>query len=189
MDNGTPPAAVTGTYADGGVVSFEGVQFTLSGQPAVGDTYSVQPAGTESLFKTVNDLVTALSAGGNTPQSRAQLNTALNKALGQLDQGLDHVVDVRTQIGARLSALDTASSARDDVSLDLATRKSSLKDVGLRLGHQHAEPADGRPAGRAAGVYAHRADVAVRLPALMLAPRCPSVAERQPRQVAYLIGS
>jgi len=131
MDNGTPPAPVTGSYTDGGSISFDGVQFSLSGQPAVGDTFQVQPAGTESLFKTLNDLITALGSGSATPQSRAQLGTALNKAQAQLDNGLNHTIDLRTEIGARLSSLDTAASMRDDLNAQLTTSLSNTRDVDM----------------------------------------------------------
>jgi len=129
MDNGAPPAPVTGTYTDGGAIAFDGVQFTLSGTPAVGDTFDVRPSGTESLFKTLDDLVTALGQGSATAQSRATLGTNINKALTQLDNGLNHVIDLRTEIGARLASLDTAASLRDDLGAQLTASLSSLKDV------------------------------------------------------------
>ncbi|HTQ36805.1 MAG TPA: flagellar hook-associated protein FlgL [Steroidobacteraceae bacterium] len=131
MDNGTPPAAVTGTYTDGGSISFDGIQFTLSGQPAAGDTFQVQPAGTESMFQTLNDLITALGNGNGTPQLQTQLGTALNKALSQLDNGLNNAINLRTEVGARLSSLDTASSLRDDLNAQLTTSLSNTQDVDM----------------------------------------------------------
>jgi flagellar hook-associated protein 3 FlgL len=95
----------------------------------VGDTFEVRPAATESMFKTLDDLVTALEQGSVDAQSRATLNTNINKALAQLDNGLNHVIDLRTEIGARLGSLDTAASLRDDLGAELTASLSSLKDV------------------------------------------------------------
>jgi flagellar hook-associated protein 3 FlgL len=128
-DNAVPPVPVTGTYASGGSITFDGVQFALSGTPAVGDTFQVTPAGTESLFKTLDDLVGTLGLGAATPQSRARLGSDINKALTQLDNGLNHVIDLRTQIGTRLTSLDTASSQREDLKAQLTGSLSDLKDV------------------------------------------------------------
>src|ERR1700676_3100403 len=38
----------TGTYTDGGTIAFNGVQATLSGQPATGDSFSVAPSSNQS---------------------------------------------------------------------------------------------------------------------------------------------
>jgi flagellar hook-associated protein 3 FlgL len=129
LDNGAPPAPVTGTYSDGGAITFDGVQFTMTGQPAVGDTFAVRPAGTESMFRTLDDLINAVSGSSATPQQRAALGNSVSKALAQLDQGMSHAIDLRTEIGARLSQLDTAESLREDVGLTLASSLSELKDL------------------------------------------------------------
>ncbi len=125
-----PPAIIaTGAYVDGGSIAFNGAQFSISGTPAVGDTFRVRSAGTESLFKTLDDLIVSLERGADTPPQRAQLGTDANKALAQLDQGLNHVIDLRTEIGARLSSLDAAASLRDDLNAQMTGSLSKLKDV------------------------------------------------------------
>src|ERR1700730_1002150 len=53
----------TGTYTDGGTIAFNGIQVTLSGQPATGDTFSLAPSTNQSLFTTVQNLVSALQTG------------------------------------------------------------------------------------------------------------------------------
>src|SRR5882762_7355535 len=50
----------SGTYTSGQAIAFGGVQVTLTGQPATGDTFSVAPSSNQSLFTTVQNLVTAL---------------------------------------------------------------------------------------------------------------------------------
>jgi flagellar hook-associated protein 3 FlgL len=125
-DNVTP---ITGSYTDGGAIAFHGVQFVVSGQPAVGDSLTVRPAGTESLFKTLDDLIGALEAGTGSTADQARLGSRLNRALEQMDHGLNHVIDLRTEIGARLGALDTAADMREEVGIQAASALSDLKDV------------------------------------------------------------
>src|SRR5580698_1312853 len=59
----------TGTYTDGGTIAFNGVQVTLSGQPATGDSFTLAPSTNQSLFTTVQNLVSALQTGISSPGS------------------------------------------------------------------------------------------------------------------------
>jgi flagellar hook-associated protein 3 FlgL len=119
----------TGAYADGAVIAFDGIQLGISGAPAAGDTFTIGPAGTESVFTTVADLVAALEQGADSPESRARLGSELNKALAQLGHGLDHVNELRAETGARLSALDAAAVQREDLDYQLADTLSGLRDL------------------------------------------------------------
>ncbi|HYP80741.1 MAG TPA: flagellar hook-associated protein FlgL [Steroidobacteraceae bacterium] len=127
LDGGGNPVA--GSYVEGDAIAFNGVQVRVSGAPAAGDTFAVAPAGTESLFQTMDDLVAALTAGSATPEARARLGSNLNKTLQQLDQGLTHVVDLRADVGARLSAIDNAEQVREDTKFQLAGSLSDLRDL------------------------------------------------------------
>jgi len=126
LDGGMP---VTGTYGDGQVIEFNGISLTVSGAPAAGDTFAVSPAGRESVFKTLDNMIAALTTEVDTPASRAQLSTAMNQAVTQLAQGLDHVIDTRAEVGARLSALDNAEVMRSDLEFELESTLSDLSDL------------------------------------------------------------
>lgn len=128
LDAGGNPVA-TGNYAGEAVISFNGAQVSISGKPADGDTFTVQPAGTEDMFRTLDDLLVALERGADTPESRAQLSTDLNKAMAQLARGMDHVDNLRAETGARIAALDTAAAQREDLDYQLAESLSSLRDL------------------------------------------------------------
>lgn len=125
--NGAVPVA--GTYKDGATVAFNGVQVRITGSPSAGDTFSIAPAGTKSLFQSVDDLVAALDRGADTPELRARLGTDINQALQQLDQGLNHVTDLRAETGARLTTIDTAEQVRADLGVELTGSLGSLRDL------------------------------------------------------------
>jgi flagellar hook-associated protein 3 FlgL len=122
-------APVAGAFQSGEPIEFLGIRVTVSGEPAAGDTFEVSPAGRESLFQTVDRLIGALSAGTANPQARAQFNTAINQALSQLSSGLDHVTNLRAEIGGRLSALDSAADVRADLQYELSGSLSELRDL------------------------------------------------------------
>src|SRR6266404_6518803 len=67
----------SGTYTSGQSIAFRGVQVTLSGQPAAGDSFTVAPSTNQSIFTTVQNLVTALQTGTGTSATQAKLNNSL----------------------------------------------------------------------------------------------------------------
>jgi flagellar hook-associated protein 3 FlgL len=119
----------TGAYTNGAAITFNGAQITVRGAPAVGDTFTVAPAGTESVFETLDQLVAALGQGADTPESRARQGSEINAAMAQLKRAMDHANDLRAETGARLSALDTAAAQREDLGYQLAGTLSSLRDL------------------------------------------------------------
>src|ERR1700733_9055153 len=77
VENAANVVITTGTYTTGQTITYGGAQITLSGQPAVGDYFNVAPSGNQSLFTTVQNLVTALGKGISTPAAQAQLNNSI----------------------------------------------------------------------------------------------------------------
>jgi flagellar hook-associated protein 3 FlgL len=106
----TGATVTTGAYTSGQAVAFAGLQVTLSGQPAAGDNFNVAPSGNQSLFTTVQNLVTALGKGISTPAAQAQLNNSITYAVNGIDQALDHVETVQASVGARLNSITAQQS-------------------------------------------------------------------------------
>jgi flagellar hook-associated protein 3 FlgL len=132
VNNATSAVVTSGTYSPGQSaqsISFNGVQFTVRGAPATGDTFSINASTTEDMFTTLQKLVTTLARPNVTPQDRAQFDTEMGNTLTQLDRALDHTGDVRADVGSRLSLLDQAAASRDQRELDMNTALSDLRDL------------------------------------------------------------
>ena len=125
----TPNVVATGTYTSGSAIAFNGVQVVIKGEPAAGDTFSIGQSYNEDVFKTINDIVEVLRSPAGDPAGNAKMSSSLERSLQQIDQASDHLIGVRAQIGSRLSALDTADSAREDLNIDLDTALSDLRDL------------------------------------------------------------
>jgi flagellar hook-associated protein 3 FlgL len=74
-------------------------------------------------------MISSLTAGSGTPVQRSQLNTNIANSLAQIDQGLNHVLDLRSEVGARLSMIDAASDSRDGLDVELQKSLSDLQDL------------------------------------------------------------
>jgi flagellar hook-associated protein 3 FlgL len=127
-DSASNPVAA-GNYTGGGAIAFRGVQVTLSGTPASGDQFAVRAAGTQDMFATLDGIITTLQAGASNDATRAQMSSALNASLQQVEQASDHLLAVRASVGARLSVLGDADTARQNQGADLATAASGLQDL------------------------------------------------------------
>jgi len=119
----------TGTYTDGGTIAFNGVQVTLSGQPAAGDAFGLAPSGTQSIFTSVQNLVQALQTGVTTPASSTSLNNSINSAINDIDQALQHTSDVQATVGGRLNTITTQQSVAGSQQTQLQQSISQLQSL------------------------------------------------------------
>jgi flagellar hook-associated protein 3 FlgL len=119
--NDTPPVvAATGAFVDGQPIAFGGVQISISGAPADGDTFNVttaKNAGTD-IFASISALVTALRTplDGGGAQAQAQLQNALSTANVKITNAHDNVLTVLSSVGSRmneLESLNTSGATRD----------------------------------------------------------------------------
>lgn len=119
----------SGSYTDGGTISFAGVQVTLSGQPAAGDSFAVAPSTNQSLFTTVQNLVNALQPGANSATATTRLNNSIGYALNNIDQALNQMSNVRASVGGRLNSITTQQSVSSSQQIQLQTNISNLQSL------------------------------------------------------------
>jgi len=119
----------TGTYTDGGTIAFNGVQVTLSGTPATGDSFTLAPSTNQSLFTTVQNLVTALQTGATTPASSTALNNSINAAINNIDQAVAQTSDVQASVGGRLNSITTQQSVATSQQTQLQQSISNLQSL------------------------------------------------------------
>lgn len=119
----------SGTYAEGESIGFQGAQVNISGAPAAGDSFGVNPSINVPIFSTIDQLVASLDQYTDTDAGRAQLHTSLNNAINGLDQGIGRVLDVRTSVGSRLSAVDAQLGVNDALEIQFRGTISDIQDL------------------------------------------------------------
>jgi flagellar hook-associated protein 3 FlgL len=121
----------SGTYTDGQSVAFRGVQVTLNGQPATGDSFTVAPSSNQSIFTTVQNLVTALTTGtgASTSSAQAKVNNSMGTAINNIDQALAQTSNIRATVGARLNTITTQQSVSSSQQIQLKASISSLQSL------------------------------------------------------------
>jgi flagellar hook-associated protein 3 FlgL len=129
VNSATNAVVTTGTYASGTAIAFDGLQVSLSGQPATGDSFAVNPSTNQSVFTTVQTLVSALQAGVSTPASQTQFSNTIAGTLNSLDQALTHSSTVQAAVGGRLNAITTQLSVATSQQAQLTQSISSLQGL------------------------------------------------------------
>ena len=129
VTNNNAPVLTGMAYTSGQTIAFNGIQTTISGNPANNDSFTIQPSRKQDLFKTLDKLATALEASISTPAQADQLHQTLAAGLSELDLGFDHLTEMRAKIGARLSALESQQNANSDFALHLQQTMSDIGDL------------------------------------------------------------
>lgn len=127
--NSSAVVVASGTYADGDVISFDGIQISISGQPAVGDSFAVAPSVNQDMFGILDDLITALETRTFNDVGRARLHNDVNTALTDLDRAIGHALEIRTRVGSRLSAIEVQKDNNEGLSLQLQETLSGIQDL------------------------------------------------------------
>ncbi|WP_025916178.1 flagellar hook-associated protein FlgL [Herminiimonas sp. CN] len=130
-----PPVSIVPAtaYTAGNPIQFGGLQISISGTPAAGDSFSVataKNAGTD-MFGAISDIITALKKPldtGSDP-NRAQLLNALSTGNKKITNAHDNVLTVRSSIGSRLQELDSLNTTGDSRTLYNKSYLSDLQDL------------------------------------------------------------
>ena len=126
----TPVTITTGTgFTSGQTISFLGARVTLTGTPATGDSFTIQPAGDTDMFAVLDNLIATLDGGAGLPSDRPIYQHHIGTSIADIDQSLSRVLSVRAEVGSRLSAIDHATQAREVEAIDLQQLLSDLRDV------------------------------------------------------------
>ncbi|MFE8069608.1 flagellar hook-associated protein FlgL [Marinobacteraceae bacterium S3BR75-40.1] len=116
-------------YVNGEAISVAGAQFTVSGDPADGDTFFVQTAEKQSVFTTVEKLIDGLENYSPNPAYRQAFDNLLENSLANLDEAQNNVLEARTRVGARLNTVETTREFHADSELLNQEVKSDLEDL------------------------------------------------------------
>ncbi|MDP2808788.1 MAG: flagellar hook-associated protein FlgL [Rhodocyclaceae bacterium] len=129
------------TYTSGQVISLEqtnppaasaadfGATVIVTGAPADGDAFTIKASTSQSLFKTLANLIGTLERSATGDAAQAKFAGDIGSALTNLDQADENILRVRTMIGSRLSEVDSLASVNEDLVLQYEQTLSGLQDL------------------------------------------------------------
>lgn len=116
-------------YVDDNEIAFDGIAVAIKAAPAGGDGFDIVPSGNQSVFDTLNRLITTLETENDLPAARARVNNVVNRAITELDTGNERILETRASVGARLNAIDTEVDGVEQAQLDMKTTLSAIEDL------------------------------------------------------------
>ena len=112
-------------------IRFDGIEVAISGQPAAGDAFTISPSRNEDLFSSVDRFYQALSSAPQSASERAAYHQQVNQVMNGLDQALDHIGSVRSELGAKLKYIDNTRAENESLDLVLKQTRSKIEDTDL----------------------------------------------------------
>jgi flagellar hook-associated protein 3 FlgL len=130
VSNSTNSITESGTYQDGNTIQFDGISFIPKGVPSDGDTMSLSPSKTVSLFTVLDNTINTIN---NAPNSN-NLTHAIGKALAEIDAGLSRLQSGRGQAGDFLNRADLIDSNQLVRSNQIQNDRSRAEDMDMIKG-------------------------------------------------------
>jgi flagellar hook-associated protein 3 FlgL len=110
------------------VADIPGLSFNITGNPANGDTITMQP--TPSMFSTLDSAIRDIRGA---PNSNAAIQ-AVGQALGNMDIGLERLHNMRGYAGELLNRADRITGDQDKRSVQLEGDRSRAEDLDMIQG-------------------------------------------------------
>ncbi len=126
-------AMASGTYTAGTAIGLpdpanaatQQISVSISGTPAVGDTFSATPGSTTDMFNTLQEFVVGLENVTDSAGYKALIADTLNR----LDGSLENVLRLRSQTGSRLVEVDSLKAIGEDLNIQYSDRMERLVGV------------------------------------------------------------
>jgi len=121
----------TGPYIANQAIALpgQGISITVSGAPANGDQFTIQASSSQSIFRSLANLIGALENPATGPAANAKYQVDVANAAVSLDQAGTNIQRVISALGARQNAADSQASLNGDLKLQYAKTLSSLQDL------------------------------------------------------------
>jgi flagellar hook-associated protein 3 FlgL len=119
----------TGGFESGDTIAFRGIEMSISGEPQANDEFAVRPSGYEDIFTTVRKLADSIEAAPADDASKAAMTNRINAGILGIDQAMGKVLDIRTQVGSRLSAIETQTDSNSGFALGLQETLAGIEDL------------------------------------------------------------
>jgi flagellar hook-associated protein 3 FlgL len=112
-------------FTPGAAVTVAGMQFTISGNPAAGDTFTTQPSTNQSVFAALSAGIAALKS--NAPDSvRA---SQINGVLANVYAAQDHISQARSALGSNMNQVSSLGDVASAAVVSQKTQLSNLTDL------------------------------------------------------------
>jgi flagellar hook-associated protein 3 FlgL len=116
-------------WTEGDVISFGGLDLVITGAPLAGDTFTVEPTPTQSVFATLDQFIDALEAQPAEAGATEAMRETFQETIQNMDHALQRASDVMSAVGTRLATTDSQKISNDDILITTKQALSTVQDV------------------------------------------------------------
>ena len=116
-------------YVSGNAISVAGMQMAISGTPAAGDSFTLDPSKHQNVFATLTQAIDALRTPTINSAGLARSTNQITGALLNLDRALDTALTARTSVGARQAEIARLQDITSAAGIEHQRRWSELQDL------------------------------------------------------------
>jgi flagellar hook-associated protein 3 FlgL len=119
----------TGNYTEGGAIAFANGEITLEGLPKHGDNFTITSVPRQDIFTTIKDIESILATASDSAASTTRINNEASRALRNLDNALEKILTVQSDVGARLRRAEMQADTNEAFNYQLKETLSGLQDL------------------------------------------------------------
>ncbi|WP_144395159.1 flagellar hook-associated protein FlgL [Pleionea sediminis] len=123
------------TYTSGADISYtagtESFTVAVEGEPLLGDVFTVEPSRRQSIFSTLESVISAIDNYVDLPAEKAIFRSSMNSLDGALDNFMGNIDIIRAKIGARLNTIDSELNTNRDLIVSQKSTLSKLQDLNV----------------------------------------------------------
>lgn len=129
LRDGNPTAFTDVPYASGLAIEVDGLSFTVTGVPADGDAFAVEPStATLNVFAVLDDAAAALEAP---LLNNGQITQAVSGSIRDIDAALGRMQGQRALAGETLNRIDGIENRLAALKLGAQTERSAAEDLDM----------------------------------------------------------
>ncbi|RZI84929.1 MAG: flagellar hook-associated protein 3 [Rubrivivax sp.] len=129
LKDGSPTALNNVAYQSGKAIDIDGMSFSISGQPADTDTFTIDQASNNlSVFDALDSAISSLNTAN---LNSGQVSQTVNRGLSNLDSVLANVQAARSAVGESLNRMDGIEDRISSSKLAAQNERSAAEDLDM----------------------------------------------------------
>jgi len=118
-------------FESGDALSFAGIEVGIEGDPATGDTFTIEPSRNNDVFSTLQSVIDVFRDTTDDAASSSYRHSEINGAFLNLDNAMERIEIQRTQSGGRLNAVEQQKGVNENLIFQGEVNISRLEDVDM----------------------------------------------------------
>ena len=119
----------TGNYTENGAIAFANGEIRLKGIPVHGDNLTITSVPRQDIYTTIKDIESIFASASDTTASATRVHNEASRALSNLDNALEKVLTVQSDVGTRLRRTEMQTDTNEAFNYQLKETLSGLQDL------------------------------------------------------------